>query len=451
MSKNTLAGEEQRQMQRFDEKQLRQLSESIASPLFVAEKDTVRPLNTEAEALADAGVSLLPYLADGERLECREIPLKMGEEIRTCSLSGKKILLGDRECWLLQLVLLDAAASFRRIQKIALAQEIMLKVFSQIDKLDSEQEIYELILDNCGKAVEHPELCSLMIVKNHRAYIVAKRGFTDIVDNVSFDVKDTFLSLATDGKLDRIVIINELEKYWKQYYKDIKTERTGVYLASSLTAPIYVHGELYGIISFDSTRKNTFTDEDVQLLEIVKSNIQIILESYRMHAEIRRLSQTDVLTGLYNRTYLQEYLRKHIRLPFYIGMFDLNNLKKINDCHGHASGDMALREFASVLKAAFPAQDAFFRVGGDEFMCIVYSLDRSEIDSRITGMREHFRENALTLTDGCRLAVTFSCGFAPHEAGITSDLAAQQADAEMYADKMRYKKLSAGIRMNEDI
>lgn len=428
-------------MVRLDEQMLSQFGSCLAVPLFLVDGTRAVPLNREAEAL-DLSEPALPGLLQQEQGEFSGLAVCLDgrDGMHRYLMSGKQIESEGHFCWLLQAVPAEDRGRTDNLHRIATAREIMLQVSSQIDQLETDHDIYEFILENCGKAVEHASLCSLMVVENGRARIVAKRGFEDEVYNISFDLKDTFLSLETEGRLDRIVIINDLSKYRSSYHTEAKTEQKGGYLESTLATPIYVNHELYAILNFDSTQRNTFTMQDEELLYIVKSNIEIILANHRMHAEILRLSQTDLLTGLYNRTYLQAYLRKNIRRAFTVGIFDMNDLKKINDQHGHRSGDLAIVRFTSDLRAAFPPESVFFRMGGDEFMCILYDMSGEKIAACIAGLRAGLAASPLTLADGASAALAFSCGFAEHEACVSSDRAFQEADHLMYEEKRRMKQ-----------
>ena len=110
-------------------------------------------------------------------------------------------------------------------------------------------------------------------------------------------------------------------------------------------------------------------DEDVVLW--VASNI-----SARHHLEVklRELSDTDQLTGLYNRRKLEHDLALHYEslarfyIPTSIFMFDLDNLKQINDTQGHHVGDEMIQAVANICRSTLRISDTACRFGGDEFV-----------------------------------------------------------------------------------
>lgn len=98
-------------------------------------------------------------------------------------------------------------------------------------------------------------------------------------------------------------------------------------------------------------------------------NIDSIVEAAREKESLKKLSETDMMTKLYNRGYgekkISEMLARGERGLFCL--LDVDHFKTINDTFGHSVGDKVLTEVSSALKSAFRAEDIVFRLGGDEF------------------------------------------------------------------------------------
>ncbi len=109
------------------------------------------------------------------------------------------------------------------------------------------------------------------------------------------------------------------------------------------------------------------------------------LESRRQ--ELLALSRTDPLTGLHNRRYFEERLElefersRRYRVPISCLMLDLDHFKRLNDTHGHASGDEMLRQVAKVSKASLRSVDLLARFGGEELIALLpeTGLDEARI------------------------------------------------------------------------
>lgn len=68
-------------------------------------------------------------------------------------------------------------------------------------------------------------------------------------------------------------------------------------------------------------------------------------------------------------------------------MFDLNNLKTVNDTMGHSAGDRLIMDFAKLLHSVIPEKDFVGRYGGDEFMAVIYHTSKTEIEELLKNLR----------------------------------------------------------------
>ncbi len=165
-------------------------------------------------------------------------------------------------------------------------------------------------------------------------------------------------------------------------------------------------------------------------------------ESRKREKEILYLSYHDVLTGLYNRTYLEETLRRldsKRQLPFSIIMGDVNGLKITNDVFGHDFGDNLLRRVAKVLKQACRTEDIIGRWGGDEFVILLPQTSSDESFMVLKRIIRYFDE--LTVVDsvqGLIPSVSLGYGTKIHDYEDVFDVL-KIAETNMYKRKMLTK------------
>jgi diguanylate cyclase (GGDEF)-like protein len=111
--------------------------------------------------------------------------------------------------------------------------------------------------------------------------------------------------------------------------------------------------------------------------------IKDITEDKKKQEEIEYLSFYDQLTGLYNRRFFEEELRRldtPRNLPISIVIADLNGLKLANDAFGHVVGDKLLVKMAEILKKSCRSDDIIARMGGDEFVVILPKTNVNEVE-----------------------------------------------------------------------
>jgi len=163
--------------------------------------------------------------------------------------------------------------------------------------------------------------------------------------------------------------------------------------------------------------------------------------------ELEELSSTDSLTGLANRRGLaaiadgQLAIARRTGRPLTLMYADLNDLKQINDRHGHAAGDAALVAFATALRRTFRTADIVARIGGDEFVVVMPDQGPPEESSLTERIEQSLSCELARLDDTMR--VSFSLGWASFDADRHPSLhmLIADADAAMYARKREHQGL----------
>lgn len=182
-------------------------------------------------------------------------------------------------------------------------------------------------------------------------------------------------------------------------------------------------------------------DRDGAPLRVVGTHTDISVRK-RLEEKLERLATTDALTGLRNRRCFLERLGQEVshvrRYPQHsasVLMADLDFFKKINDSHGHAAGDAALRHFADLLREAVRESDCVGRLGGEEFAILLAETSAHNAQRFAQRLCATLRAAPLQL-GGRAIPMTVSIGAAmisPDDDGPEPVL--QRADEALYEAK----------------
>lgn len=155
--------------------------------------------------------------------------------------------------------------------------------------------------------------------------------------------------------------------------------------------------------------------------------------------ELNRQANIDFSTGLYNRNKCNELMGDESSLPeeTCLIMFDLNQLKKINDSHGHKAGDHLIQNFAQILKQNMPRHTFLGRYGGDEFIAIIPNCNEQNVLKILTDISDAAAKQNDANPD---LPLTYSAGYALSTMypDYTLRMLMEKADYNMYQNKKTY-------------
>jgi diguanylate cyclase (GGDEF)-like protein len=175
---------------------------------------------------------------------------------------------------------------------------------------------------------------------------------------------------------------------------------------------------------------------------IEKGRVQLIIRDI---TEDVRLSTIDPLTNIYNKRFINEFLMKEIERSkrsnrhFSIVICDLDDFKKINDTHGHLSGDIVLQSFSQLITSTIRNQDVVGRYGGDEFMIILPDATAETAYNIIDRLRLQIEAMEIPILKDRRVKITASFGISTFpDDGMSSD------DLLITSDERLYKAKSYG-------
>ncbi len=263
------------------------------------------------------------------------------------------------------------------------------------------------------------------------------------------------------GKYDLVVLedaayqkdLNDLANYWQDLKKEIAKGRKENYGNTDLLSMSESYFLLADQVVSDAEVYSQKIADRLQFLEFcMVANVLVLLvilviyqlQSRRLQNKYQKLSATayvDVQTGLANKSSCEKKLQDQQWLDKNVGflMFDMNNLKKVNDSLGHAAGDSMIQNFARILRLSVPDDHFIGRFGGDEFMVILQDSDISDLNSIIDTLDKNIADfnhgsNAIQISYAVGKAHT-SC----YVGNVTMKVLFERADYDMYQNKLADK------------
>lgn len=182
----------------------------------------------------------------------------------------------------------------------------------------------------------------------------------------------------------------------------------------------------------------------IPVLPVIGTTAFLLMTAERGRHALQRAAHTDELTGLPNRRSIQRSAQERFAAAragagdFAIAVLDVDRFKAINDRHGHAGGDLALRHIAEVLSRHCGPPQLLGRQGGEEFVVLCASGDEAEVAALAETLRRAIEAAPLSI-GGERLSITVSIG--------ASLLAAQDRDEDevlLRADSALYAAKAGG-------
>jgi diguanylate cyclase (GGDEF)-like protein len=171
------------------------------------------------------------------------------------------------------------------------------------------------------------------------------------------------------------------------------------------------------------------------------AQVTLGLTNLRMREALRSQSVRDPLTGLFNRRYFDETLQRELAgyrregTPLSILMLDLDHFKKVNDSHGHAAGDDALRALGRLMRSSFRESDVICRYGGEEFAVVLLNSDLDGAYAKAENFRHLVEQTGFSWNGRDIGRLTASVGVACCTEFDLPDQLVQASDAALYQAK----------------
>lgn len=223
---------------------------------------------------------------------------------------------------------------------------------------------------------------------------------------------------------------------------------------SFVSIPLKIEDRVAGVLNIsDKTTGEVFKENDLRLIQFFATNASIAIERsllYKKTSELKELSITDPLTGIFNRRYLNSRLSEEVarfnryKQPFSLLMIDIDGFKEYNDIFGHSTGDRVLKILADNIVASLRNTDVATRFGGDEFVLILSQtpkVDAINLANRIKENAENANIPHKEELPSKELTVSIGLTSYPDDASSITELLEKTDEALYLAKKSGRNKL----------
>jgi diguanylate cyclase (GGDEF)-like protein len=405
--------------------------------------DELLPHVLAGPAAFGASTAVLP---DGKNVQtlAHELDHEGGSAIVVCRASTAGF--GREEVVLLEGMARVLALGLRTLERQALLERLA-RIQRCIVRRDDLQQVLDAIVEGARELLGD-DMAGLRLVDPAEPDVMTLVASTGIERELAEgELARTPVDSGAGGAAiveDRLVVVDDYE-----HYANGLAPFGGGALSAVVAAPVHENGRAIGSLTVGSARPGRrYSTTERETLSAFAEHASLALTDARNHESAVRQALYDQLTGLPNRSLLQDRLTQALARARRTGerpsvlYLDLDNFKAINDTFGHAAGDELLRDVGRRLASRLRAEDTASRLGGDEFAVLLERAGEGTAEQAGARVLEAFAEPFVVA--GRALRVTASLGVVTADGH--ADDALRHADLAMYAAKAAGKGRQATYR-----
>lgn len=329
------------------------------------------------------------------------------------------------------------------LERLNDAQSVLVKFSQTIMNYKDERSFFYDILSKFMTLFEDSDIGGLLEIDEHGLLSIYESKSLNVIGSQGImPFKDSYLYRMMDGNYNRVYTASNID------ISELSPDDIGIEvlennpIKSNIFIPIIFEGNIKWLFVFSSSVVDAYNEEDVRLAEYIRSEMDLIIKSYKLFAKTVNMARYDGLTGLMNRAFFDDTIHKKIMTagqePFYVVLIDVDGLKRINDELGHDQGDRYLVTLSSFLSETFHDNGFWGRIGGDEFSGVISQVEADLVTRYLIDIREKYVELIEESTNG-RILSGFSYGIARYpDDGTSYKQLLKNADKKMY--KMKHEE-----------
>lgn len=315
----------------------------------------------------------------------------------------------------------------------------------QINCLDIER-IADVCINDIAKLVG-AELASLYVLDETNSILrLQKCNHPFLINRIVSLYQRPPSPMLMAVKTKQLLLIDDIETHKKPLIrKSHRPFAVNYKTGNCVIAPLICQDRVVGIINLaDKVGGGSFDREDIRLIELFSQLVGASVGNIRLFEKIQRQATIDGLTGLANHRTFYETLEKELWRsrryggPISLIMIDIDNLKEINDTHGHRAGDRVVSQISRTIKQCIRQIDTAARYGGDEFTVILPNTLLG--DAIVVAERMVDAVARCPITWGNKqIDVSISVGLGQYDADTTPEDITGRSDQALYIAKQAGK------------
>jgi diguanylate cyclase (GGDEF)-like protein len=283
--------------------------------------------------------------------------------------------------------------AYKKINRSLRLNHVIYSLLQQSIYTKSSSAFYQTILESALTCIDDASKGSIILMDtaSNKLHFAASVGYDmDVLKETYLELEQTYLYRESNGHINKTVKIHNPFEYDRiniNVHNIRAILKAGTdNIMTTLSTPIYFNNKLYGMLNIDSPKTDAYDTYDIEIIELFAAEISNVLKLFRSIEENQFHMNYDLLTGLPNRKFINEYIdmihqgAAINQVPYSLVSIDLNNLKKTNDEFGHPIGDQLLTSFSHLFLENIPKEAKIGRYGGDEFMLVLPSMDKHTAD-----------------------------------------------------------------------
>ncbi len=278
---------------------------------------------------------------------------------------------------------------------------VTLKNFSeQLSSTLSIDQLSHLIIDITFSIIGKSQACFLFSVDETKLdlNLIHSKHPTSIlgIKNKKGDIFDQWVL----RRRKPLLIPDKNKDFRFNYEKSGDTDRN---FRAIISCPMITENRIVGTIRLDSEYQDTYTSDDLRLLDIISDLSAVAIENANLYQKLEELAIKDDLTQVFVKRYfeskLDEEFNRAVRFDYPLSFFmiDIDYFKRYNDNFGHKAGDKVLKEVAKTLINKTTSEDVVSRYGGEEFCIILPNITKSDAIKIAEEIRKAIESKIITL------------------------------------------------------